>query len=264
VTAGANPTVAVWAPPADWRAIDFISDLHLAPGLPRTADALGQLLLHGSADAVCLLGDVFETWVGDDARSQPFERSVLETIARASRQRTVCFMAGNRDFLLGRDACAASGMQALPDPTCLYAWGRRWLLCHGDAQCLSDTAYQSFRTQVRSLAWQQAFLARPLDERIALARTMRAESLRRQRAGEGMAGDLDPTACRSLLQAVGAPTMLHGHTHRPATHDLGGGLTRHVLSDWDLDDLRAPRAEVLRLRSDGSLSRLTPAQACVR
>lgn len=262
MTAGGSPTLAVWTPPAAWRAIDFISDLHLAPGLHRTIAALGDVLLHSSADAVCLLGDVFEAWVGDDARSQPFEQGVLESIARATRQRTVCFMAGNRDFLVGPEACAAAGMQRLPDPTCLHAWGRRWLLCHGDALCLSDTDYQAFRAQVRSPGWQQAFLARPLDERIALARAMREESRRRQRVGEGMAGDLDPAACRALLHAAGASTMLHGHTHRPASHDLGAGLTRHVLSDWDLDHAATPRAEVLRLRSDGCLTRLTPAQAC--
>ncbi len=259
---GVRSRLPVWAPPARWRAIDFISDLHLAPSLPRTVAAWGRCLNHSTADAVCMLGDVFEVWVGDDSRHQAFEQSLVEFIAEASRQRAVLFMAGNRDFLVGADLCTAAGMTALSDPTCLQAWGRRWLLCHGDAQCLSDQRYQAFRAQVRGSAWQQAFLAKPLDERIELARAMRRESTLQQQFDRQTGGDLDADACRQLLHEVGSTTLLHGHTHRPAVHDLGGGMTRHVLSDWDLDDETAPRAEVLRLSADGSLQRLSPDQAC--
>lgn len=253
---------SLWAPPPAWRCIDFISDLHLAPGLPRTVAAWARYLSQGRAPAVCMLGDVFEVWVGDDSRHQGFEQGLVAALAEASRRRALFFMAGNRDFLVGAELCVAAGMTALPDPTCLQAWGRRWLLCHGDAQCLSDTRYQEFRAQVRSPQWQRAFLDRPLAERIDIARAMRRESSLRRPLGGEMSGDLDADACRAMLQASGASTLIHGHTHRPAVHDLGDGLSRQVLSDWDLDDASCPRAEVLRLHADGRLQRLSPEQAC--
>lgn len=263
MNAGVLPSLHVWAAPAHWRAIDFFSDLHLSPELPRTVQAWADVLQHSQADALCLLGDVFEAWVGDDSRSQPFESGLVQVLAQASARRPLYFMVGNRDFLVGPALCAAAGITALPDPTVLQAWGRRWVLCHGDAQCLDDSAYQAFRAQVRSPAWQQAFLARPLDERLALAREMRRQSRARQTSmqTEG-GGDLDAAACRELLDLAGADTLLHGHTHRPGRHDLGDGRSRVVLSDWDLDDTLSPRAEVLRLSADGSLQRLAPSEAC--
>lgn len=254
--------IHAWVAPPHWRAIDFISDLHLAPGLPTTAAAWAAYLAGTTADAVCMLGDVFEAWVGDDSRQQPFEQGLVAAIASASKRITVAFMAGNRDFLVGPELCAAAGLSALPDPTVLHAFGQRWLLAHGDAQCLADQRYQAFRAQVRSPAWQQAFLAKPLDERLAVARAMRQESMKRQASQVESSGDLDAAACRALLLEAGAATLLHGHTHRPAEHDLGDGLRRVVLSDWDLDDAQHPRAEVLRLSADGHVQRLSPQQAC--
>jgi UDP-2,3-diacylglucosamine hydrolase len=257
--------VDVWRAPAHWRAIDFISDLHLDPALPRTVAAWGGFLRHSRADAICLLGDVFEAWIGDDSRARPFEATLVEALRAGACAHHVAFMPGNRDFLVGAALCADAGLHRLDDPACLHAWGRRWLLAHGDAQCLADAGYQAFRAQVRAPQWQQVFLARPLAERAALAQAMRAESRRQQGlrdGGEGMAGDLDAQACRQLLRACGADTMLHGHTHRPARHDLGDGLQRVVLSDWDLDDPAYPRAEVLRLHADGRLQRLDPSAAC--
>ncbi len=256
-------TLHVWTAPPHWRSVDFISDLHLAPELPQTVAAWQQVLQHGTADAVCLLGDVFERWVGDDSRFQPFEQALVGMLAAAAARRPLHFMVGNRDFLVGPDLCTAAGMTPLPDPTVLQAWGGRWLLCHGDAQCLDDTRYQAFRAQVRSGAWQQAFLARPLDERIGIADEMRRQS--RATQADMLGTDLDADACRQLLRQAGATTLIHGHTHRPATHDLGDGLNRWVLSDWDLDSpTQPPRAEVLRLSADGRLQRLSPAQACTR
>lgn len=258
----AAPGLQVWAAPEGWQAIDFLSDLHLAPELPRTADAWAHVLRNSQADAVCLLGDVFEVWVGDDSRHQPFEQALVDVMRDAARRRPLAFMPGNRDFLVGAELQADAGLLALTDPTCLQAWGRSWLLCHGDAQCLDDKPYQAFRSQVRSAAWQQSFLAQTLDQRIALARDMRRQSASRQAMHHGMAADLDAEACRCLLHQAGATVLIHGHTHRPGQHDLGDGLQRVVLSDWDLDDRGHPRAEVLRLHRDGRLQRLSPAQAC--
>ncbi|MFT3816058.1 MAG: UDP-2,3-diacylglucosamine diphosphatase [Rubrivivax sp.] len=251
-----------WTAPPHWRAIDFISDLHLHAGLLHTTAAWTHFLQHSRADAICMLGDVFEAWIGDDSRHLPFERALVDAIRAGAQTHAIAFMPGNRDFLAGAALCADAGMRLLEDPTCLHAWGRRWLLAHGDAQCLDDVRYQAFRAQVRAPQWQQAFLAKPLAERSAIAQAMRTESRRQQGLHEGMAADLDAEACRALLRAGGATTLLHGHTHRPGGHDLGGGLRREVLSDWDLDDGAAPRAEVLRLHADGRLQRLSPEQAC--
>lgn len=233
-----------------WQAIDFLSDLHLAATMPRTFAAWSRHLLYTPADAVILLGDVFEVWVGDDAREQPFERRCADVLADAASRRQVAFMAGNRDFLVGGAMLRECGVMGLPDPAVLNAWGQRVLLSHGDALCLDDTEYQAFRAQVRSDTWQQDFLGRPLAERLELAAEMRRRSEARRRDGEAYA-DIDPAAAVRWMHAMGAPELVHGHTHRPASETLAPGYRRHVLSDWDLDDPRRPRAEVLRLTRDG-------------
>lgn len=235
--------------PVQWRQVDLLSDLHLGPDTPGTLARLESHLARTSADAVVLLGDIFEVWVGDDARFEPFEAGVVKLLHDASRRLDLFFMAGNRDFLVGAELLADAGMTALPDPTVLDAFGRRWLLVHGDAQCLADTAYQAFRRQVRSPSWQAATLAQPLATRQALGRQMR-EGSRAAQAAQLMATDLDADACRQLLAEAGATTLIHGHTHRPAEHDLGDGRRRWVLSDWDFDT-PAPRGDVIRLSAAG-------------
>lgn len=240
--------------PAQWRQIDLLSDLHLGPDTPGTLARLEQHLAQTPAQAVLLLGDIFEVWVGDDARNEPFEAGVVRLLHDASRRLDLFFMHGNRDFLVGAELLADAGMTALPDPTVLDAFGQRWLLVHGDAQCLADTAYQAFRRQVRSPEWQAQVLAQPLEARQALGRQMR-EGSRAAQAAQLMATDLDAEACRALLNEASATTMIHGHTHRPAEHDLGDGLRRVVLSDWDLDGT-PPRGDVIRLSAAG-LQRLS-------
>jgi UDP-2,3-diacylglucosamine hydrolase len=142
-------------------------------------------------------------------------------------------------------------VQRLTDPTLLQAFGQRWLLTHGDALCLGDTAYQAFRNQVRTDAWQRAFLALPLPERQHQARQMRDASVAHQ---AGMSpdqwSDVDDAAAAAWLAQAGASAMVHGHTHRPAIHPLPDGGVRHVLGDWDFDDGR-PRAQALRLSAAG-------------
>ena len=238
-----------------WRCIDFLSDLHLCAGTPATLAALGNHLQKTSAQAVFLLGDIFEVWLGDDARHQDFELQCVQMLAQASRRLDLLFMAGNRDFLIGADMLQACGMQALADPTVLSAFDARWLLTHGDALCLSDTAYQGFRAEVRSAEWQQRFLAQPLATRTALARQMRDASQLNQRERDPADwSDLDEHACIEWLEQAHCLQMIHGHTHRPASHALGRGHQRHVLSDWDFDT--ASRGDVLRLTIDG-LQRIT-------
>jgi UDP-2,3-diacylglucosamine hydrolase len=233
-----------------WRCIDFISDLHLGADTP--------------ADAVFILGDLFEVWVGDDARFDGFEARCAGVLTEAAQQRHIGFMVGNRDFLVGAEMLRACGVSALPDPCLLTAFGQRALLSHGDALCLADTDYQAFRTMVRSPQWQADFLAQPLQARRRFARDVRNQSEMRKKGLPSPAdwADIDiPTATR-WLQAAHAPTLIHGHTHRPATAPLGAGCERHVLSDWDLDQPPC-RAEVLRLAATG-FSRLTLQQALTK
>jgi UDP-2,3-diacylglucosamine hydrolase len=235
--------------PASWEQVDLLSDLHLGPDTPATVEQLARHLAETPAQAVLLLGDIFEVWVGDDARHEPFEAGVVRLLREASQRLALFFMPGNRDFLVGAALLRDAGMTALPDPTVLDAFGQRWLLAHGDAQCLDDTAYQAFRRQVRSPEWQAQVLAQPLAARQALGRQMR-EGSRAAQAAQLMATDLDAQACRTLLREAGATTMIHGHTHRPAEHDLGDGLRRVVLSDWDAD-ATPPRGDVIRLSAAG-------------
>lgn len=249
-----------FAAPESWRAIDFVSDLHLSAALPRTRQALARHLAETPADAVFVLGDLFELWVGDDARTRPFEHACVEMLAEASSHRTLAFMAGNRDFLLGAAMRQDCGLLGLPDPTVLDAWGRPVLLMHGDALCLDDEEYQAFRREVRARRWQQDFLAKPLAERLAIAAEIRRRSTERRRFDSRPDADLDAEAMAGWMRAVGASVLVHGHTHRPASEAIAPGLERHVLSDWDLDDPAAPRAEVLRLTREG-FARLGPVAA---
>jgi len=245
------------APPA-WRCIDFISDLHLAQDTPRTYAAWRDYLLRTDADAVFILGDLFEAWIGDDARLQGFDAQATAVLREAAARRPIAFMVGNRDFLLGAAMLEDCGIRALDDPCVVCAFDQRVLLTHGDAWCLADVEYQQIRRRVRDPAWQAQALAQPIALRRQIAGQLRAQSELRAADHQGPWADIDvPTALRALADAR-ADTLVHGHTHRPATAELAPGLTRHVLSDWELD--HATRAEVLRWQ-DGTWHRLSPAAA---
>ena len=234
-----------------WTCIDLLSDVHLHADHPRTFDAWGSHLLNTPADAVLMLGDLFEVWVGDDARHGAFESRCVAVLQAASRQRTLAFLPGNRDFLVGDALLAEAGVRRLADPTVLLAFGQRWLLTHGDALCLSDTDYQRFRAQVRGADWQARFLAQPLAQRVQQARAMRDASARHQAAlSPAQWSDVVDHAAADWLAQAGAQVMVHGHTHRPALHGLPGGGCRHVLGDWDAD-ASPPRARALRLTAKG-------------
>lgn len=254
------PVFAEYAVPPDWTAIDFVSDLHLSESTPRTLAAIADHLRCTDADAVFILGDLFDVWVGDDARHESFEHRCAAMLAEASSSRVIGFMAGNRDFLLGARMLSDCRITPLADPTVLVAFGQRLLLSHGDALCLSDVAYQQFRQEVRSASWQRDFLSQPLSKRREIANHIRAESQRRktaQPAGEWF--DVDPREAQRWLEAADAKILVHGHTHMPASHAMADGLTRHVLSDWDLDHDAGARAEVMRWQRDG-LFRVAPAR----
>ena len=256
----ALPAFGAFIAPNAWQVIDFISDLHLATDTPRGFEAWSRYMHGTPADAVFILGDLFEVWVGDDTRFEGFEAQCAEVLREAASRRQVSFMVGNRDFLVGADMLSACTVSALADPTVVTAFGKRLLLTHGDALCLADTDYQAFRTMVRSTAWQASVLARPLAERRALAREVRHESERRHGTMQAEWLDLDRATSLEWMRAADAPELVHGHTHRPADQVLQPGFTRHVLSDWDLDHAAVPRAEVLRWTRAG-LRRIAPQDA---
>lgn len=250
MSSGVGPSPEATLPVLDgraWRCIDFISDLHLCEQQPATFEAWRQYIENTPAQALFILGDLFEVWVGDDVlddASSVFERACVDVLRRASQRMTVHFMCGNRDFLVGETLLQRAGLHALQDPCVLQTSHERVLLTHGDAWCLDDHDYLRFRAEVRSPAWQQRFLARPLSERLALAREMRNASETRKRAQTTYA-DVDEALADHWLTASQAPVLVHGHTHRPATHTLASGRLRWVLSDWDAH-ASPKRQQVLR------------------
>ncbi len=234
------------APPG-WRTVDFISDLHLQASEVQTFQAWQHYLANTTADALFILGDLFEVWIGDDVigRTQSFECACAQTLRAASQRMAVYIMHGNRDFLMGPDLANATGACLIEDPTVLSFAGQRWVLTHGDALCLDDTDYLAFRSTVRSESWQTQFLSRPLAERQTLARQMRETSEARKHSDHVYA-DVDLKAADRCLVDSTANTMIHGHTHRPNRHALGPSRTRWVLSDWHMDET-CSRGDVLRI-----------------
>ncbi len=240
---------------SNWRVIDFISDLHLQASEAATFAAWHNYMEQTQADALFILGDLFEVWVGDDvvnASDDPDARFVMrcqQVLKLASDRMEIYFLHGNRDFLLGQDCADACGMKLQPDPCVLELDEQRWLLSHGDALCLGDVEYQQFRKQVRGQFWREHFLSKPVAERQSIARRLRCESEAQKKNGKKFV-DLDSAAVLDLLDQAQATALIHGHTHHPADHLLrnstGQPLQRLVLSDWDAS-ATPPRLQVLRL-----------------
>jgi UDP-2,3-diacylglucosamine hydrolase len=231
----------------------FISDLHLDPERPAITELFGRFIDGEArhADALYILGDLFEAWVGDDDPSEAGAYVADRLHALTASGVPVYFIRGNRDFLLGDAYARRAGITILPDPAVVMLHGQATLLLHGDLLCTDDLAYQQFRAQTRDPRWQQQFLAQPLDARLAFANQARAAS--KARYGElvsaGKAetiGDVAPATVREWFQRYGVRRMIHGHTHRPAIHAEGDGNTRIVLGDW------YEHGSVLRVDADGA------------
>jgi len=216
----------------------FISDLHLKPETAELAAILGDLLRGpaAEADALYVLGDLFDAWPGDDDLADPFNAPVVAGFRALTRRGVpLRFQHGNRDFLLGDAFAAATGGTLLPEEVVVDIAGVPTLLLHGDQLCTDDVAYQQFRAQVRNPLWQSQMLAQPLPVRKALARQLR-EGSDAAKSGKSMdIMDVNADAVAEAFRRHGVARMIHGHTHRPNVHrHLVDGSTREriVLADW--------------------------------
>jgi UDP-2,3-diacylglucosamine hydrolase len=215
----------------------FVSDLHLDPAWPDITGLFLEFLGNDAtaAQALFILGDLFEAWVGDDDLTEHNRQVIAGLRALTDSGVPVALMHGNRDFLLGAEFATASGCRLIEDPRLIELYGTPTLLMHGDSLCTDDVAYQQFRAQTRDPAWQRAALARPLAERRALAQQMRGESEAHKRVQADDLMDVNPIEVERTLRHHGAVRLIHGHTHRPGRHRFeldGRPVERIVLGDW--------------------------------
>lgn len=218
----------------------FISDLHLDDSRPEVTAGFFQFLKHraAAADALYILGDFFEVWLGDDDDTTLANTVIAELHALTLQGVKLYIMHGNRDFLLGEDFCRRTGATLLPDPTVVTLYGHRTLLMHGDSLCTRDQDYMAFRQQARSTVWQQQLLAQPLEERRLLAQQIRQQSKAMNSLKAEDIMDVTPSEVKRVLQQHNCRLLIHGHTHRPAKHSLtidDNDAERWVLGDWHDD-----------------------------
>jgi UDP-2,3-diacylglucosamine hydrolase len=229
----------------------LIADLHLDPSRPQITDLFEHYLASDEvrhADALYILGDLVEAWIGDDDDAELPARIAAATRAVRDAGVPVYFMVGNRDFLLGPAFAARAGLTLLDDGTVHDIHGRRTLLMHGDVLCTDDIAYQAVRRQVRTPEWQAQILAMPLQARRAFAAKAREDS--KTHTGNTMESimDVNADAVAETMRKAGVTRLIHGHTHRPAVHDFqldGAPAQRIVLGDW------YEQGSVLRVDADG-------------
>lgn len=215
----------------------LISDLHLDQDRPQHLAALNALLARhaGKADALYVLGDLFEAWVGDDDDSA-FNVEACAAFQRFSAAGSkLFFMHGNRDFMLGPDFCASAGGKLIDEGYIADFYGTQVLLMHGDSLCTEDAKYQAFRQMVRNPDWQRDMLAKPLDQRRMMAQMMRMQSQAGNANKAANIMDVTTSEVVRVLEDAGVTQLIHGHTHRPAVHDVAlksGTGKRWVLGDW--------------------------------
>ncbi|SDJ81451.1 UDP-2,3-diacylglucosamine diphosphatase [Billgrantia gudaonensis] len=224
----------------------LISDLHLHPGAPELSDRFLDWLdtrARGN-EALFILGDFFDAWIGDDLLDlgddptghARLARRVVDALRRLSDGGTAVYiMHGNRDFLIGERFAGDAGATLLADPSVVSLGDQPVLLMHGDSLCTGDEAYQAFRTQAREDRWQRQILSLPIPERLALAHSLREQSGEATSNKAEAIMDVTPDEVVRVMQAHGVATLIHGHTHRPAVHELevdGQPARRMVLGDW--------------------------------
>lgn len=229
-------------------AIYFASDLHLTAVEDPIFDRFSAFCRRVAVDgqALYLLGDVFEAYLGDDDDDPLVAAVGVQLRALADAGIALSFTHGNRDFLLGQAFSARAGLRLLDTQAEIELGSRRALLLHGDTLCTDDVEYQSIRRQLRAPQWQAQFLAQPLAARRAFAAQARAQSSAHTASAAAEIMDVNAAAVAELFEQSGAEWIIHGHTHRPALHQLDGSRRRIVLGDW-------PRAASwLRVAEDGS------------
>lgn len=239
--------------------VHFISDLHLTVDRPALT-AIFERYLAGparDAEALYILGDLYEYWAGDDDHEDPLNDSLANQLAALAQNGTrIHFMPGNRDFLIGAEFARRARLDILPEPTLIRLGTQAVLLCHGDSLCTDDTAYQAFRAQVRTQAYQTQFLGQPLVARKQFIACIRQKSEAAKAGKSAEIMDANSDAIASLLRSHNYPLLIHGHTHRPARHQIevdGHTCERWVLADWRESEGKA-QGEVL-VWADGVLSR---------
>jgi UDP-2,3-diacylglucosamine hydrolase len=216
----------------------FISDLHLCDTRPAQTISLIAFLenVASQAQALYILGDLFEYWAGDDAIETGAQQGVIAALKYLSSTTPIYFVHGNRDFLLADGFVKAAGVQLLPDPSIVNLLGKRVLISHGDALCTDDISYQAFKQQVRQPAWINAFLSQPLASRVATIEHLRTKSEDAKTSKSIQIMDVNTTAVDELLRENDYPDLfIHGHTHRPNQHILmvdSHRCERWVLGDW--------------------------------
>lgn len=218
----------------------FVSDLHLKIERPDITRAFVHFLenIAPQADALYLLGDIFEVWIGDDAPSPGLD-TITQALSKLSQNGcNLLFQHGNRDFLVGKEFLDSIGAQLLPDLVSVELPSGRALIMHGDQLCTDDVEYQNFRQLVRNPQWQSAFLSKPISDRIAIAKSLRDTSKQRGAEKDYQIMDVNPKAVLEALDTYQVNILIHGHTHRPAVHSLhreNSTATRIVLGDWDTE-----------------------------
>jgi UDP-2,3-diacylglucosamine hydrolase len=215
----------------------FVSDLHLDASRPQITRLFLDVLntLGRDADAVYILGDLFEIWHGDDD-DNPLGHEVMEGLGACVASDTpVYLLHGNRDFLIGEQFAARTGCRLLDDPARIDLYGSSVLLMHGDILCTDDVDYQTFRCGVRESRWQQAFLRESLQTRRDIAQALRGKSRASTRGKPESIRDVNPDTVIRYMSGHGVQHLIHGHTHRPGIHEFeiaGKPARRMVLGDW--------------------------------
>tara|TARA_B110000483_G_scaffold216789_1_gene268641 strand:- start:40 stop:762 length:723 start_codon:yes stop_codon:yes gene_type:complete len=214
----------------------FISDLHLDKDRPKVIRYFIDFLnnLESDIESLYILGDFVEYWVGDDDPGDGLEE-VFSSIKKKSNSIPIYFMHGNRDFMISEKFCNHHGMKFLKDPTKIKLHGKKILLMHGDTLCIDDIEYQKFRTMVRSPLWQNEMLKKSLEERINLAKMLRAKSLSETGTKDEVIMDVNNDEVISQLKKYNVDMIIHGHTHRPNIHKViseNKECKRIVLGDW--------------------------------
>jgi len=216
----------------------LVSDLHLSETRPQANEAFFAFVEDKArkADALYILGDLFEYWIGDDDLADPFNGIISGSLKSLTGSGVKLFlMQGNRDFLFGERFCEATGAVLLQDPSVVPIAGEKTLLMHGDTLCTDDIDYQAWRKTARSSAWQRDFLAKPVDRRRGEILALRSKSKQAILGKSEQVMDVSETAVRDAFARHGVRRLIHGHTHRPGRHAVqvdGQRCERWVLPDW--------------------------------